>query len=65
MILHTQTMEWHEYQTKVFGWFPFDLKVLVQTNKYSDVKYWIEGTFYWPKNSKKCTEYVPWNSSRG
>ena len=29
------------------------------------VKYWIEGTFYWPKSSKKCTEYVPWNSSRG
>ena len=29
------------------------------------IKYWIEGTFYWPKNSKNCTEYVPWNSSRG
>ena len=29
------------------------------------IKYWIEGTFYWPKSSKKCTEYVPWNSSRG
>ena len=29
-----------------------------------NVKYWIEGTFYGPKNSKKGTEYVPWNSSR-
>ena len=30
----------------------------------SNVKYWIEGTFYWPKNSKKGTEYVPRNTSR-
>ena len=28
------------------------------------VKYWIEGTFYWPKNCKKGTEYVPRNTSR-
>ena len=28
------------------------------------VKYWIEGTFYWPKKSKKGTEYEPWNSGR-
>ena len=28
------------------------------------VKYWIEGTFYGPKNSKKGTEYVPWKSSK-
>ena len=29
------------------------------------IKYWIGGTFYWPKNIKKGAEYVPWNSSRG
>ena len=30
-----------------------------------NVKYWIEGTFYWPTYGKKWTEYILWNSSRG
>ena len=34
------------------------LRVQPQHSSNSEVKYWIEGTFYWPKNSKKCTEYI-------
>ena len=31
---------------------------------HSTVKFWIEGTFYCPKNSKKCSNLVPWNQAK-